>query len=82
MYCVYVLKSLKDKRHYIGYSKDVNLRLAQHNSGQVRSTKSRTPFDVIYTEEFKTSLGVRKRELELKRMKNGIQFKELLNTRE
>ena len=82
MYCVYVLKSLKDKRHYIGYSKDVNLRLAQHNSGQVRSTKSRTPFDVIYTEEFKTSLGARERELELKRMKNGIQFKELLNTRE
>ena len=73
---------MKDKRHYIGFSKDVKLRLAQHNTGQVRSTKSRIPFEVIYAEEYKTSLEARKRELELKRMKNGIQFKVLLDTRE
>jgi len=82
MYCLYVLKSLKDKRHYIGFSKDVKLRLAQHNTGQVRSTKSRIPFEVIYTEEYKTSLEARTRELKLKRMKNGIQFNKLINSRE
>ena len=82
MYCVYVLKSLRDKRHYIGYTKDIHFRLAQHNTGQVRSTKGRIPFEVIYAKEYKTSLEARKRELELKRMKNGIQFKVLLDTRE
>ena len=82
MYYVYVLKSLKDGKHYVGYSKNVHLRLEQHNTGQVRSTKNRLPFEVIYIEEYKTSAEARKRESIIKRMKNGIQFKELLKARE
>ena len=82
MYYVYALKSLKDGKHYVGYSKNVHLRLEQHNTGQVRSTKNRLPFEVIYIEEYKTSAEARKRESIIKRMKNGIQFKELLKARE
>jgi len=79
MYYVYVLKSLKDNRHYIGYSRNVQLRLKQHNTGQVKSMKYRVPLEVIYLEEYKTSIEARKRESTIKRMKNGIQFKDLLN---
>lgn len=60
---VYVLQSLKDNRTYIGSTNDFSRRLKQHNSGQVKSTKHRTPFNVLFTEEFKTLREARKREI-------------------
>lgn len=33
MYYVYLLKSLKDLKLYIGYTKDVDARFEKHNSG-------------------------------------------------
>ena len=50
-YCyVYVLRSLKDDQFYIGLTRDLPLRLQQHNSGLVISTKKRTPFELVYWE--------------------------------
>ncbi|MCJ7777142.1 MAG: GIY-YIG nuclease family protein [Sedimentisphaerales bacterium] len=34
----------------MGYTKNVRERLAQHNSGQVQSTKERRPMKLIYWE--------------------------------
>ncbi len=50
----YILKSLKDNRYYYGHSKDIENRLKSHNNGKVRSTKSRMPFLLHYSEEFET----------------------------
>ncbi|MCG2715949.1 MAG: GIY-YIG nuclease family protein, partial [Candidatus Marinimicrobia bacterium] len=36
MYQVYVLKSVTDNFHYIGHTKDISLRLNEHNRGKVR----------------------------------------------
>ena len=47
---VYVLLSLKDGKRYTGITDDVERRLEEHNSGQVKSTKHRTPFKIIYYE--------------------------------
>lgn len=41
MYTVYVLKSLKDGRTYVGCSKDVENRVKEHNAGEVKSTIGR-----------------------------------------
>ncbi|OGH86648.1 MAG: excinuclease ABC subunit C [Candidatus Magasanikbacteria bacterium RIFOXYC12_FULL_33_11] len=46
----YVLKSGKDKKLYIGYTKDLRNRFEQHNDGLVESTKDRRPFILIYYE--------------------------------
>ncbi len=46
MWSVYVLRSLKDGRYYVGMSEDVSQRLKTHNSGKVTSTKSRRPFEL------------------------------------
>lgn len=51
-YYVYILKSLKDSKRYIGMTSDLNRRLSEHNSGKVKSTKNRRPLELIYTEEF------------------------------
>lgn len=60
---LYILLSLKDKRTYVGSTDDLERRLKQHNSGKVKSTKYRTPFKVIFTEEFPILAEARKREI-------------------
>ena len=52
MQTVYVLKSLKDGNLYIGCTADVRNRLELHNAGAVLATKSRTPLELIYREEY------------------------------
>jgi putative endonuclease len=54
MFCVYVLKSEKDGGMYIGKTNDLKRRLAEHNSGQTQSTKSRRPFILLEYVECKT----------------------------
>ncbi len=50
MYYVYVLKSFKDNKFYVGYTKEIENRLNEHNNGKVFSTKNRRPFQLIYYE--------------------------------
>ena len=66
MYYSYVLKSLKDQKKYYGVTQDIKKRLKEHNSGKVKSTKSRKPFELIYYEEFLKFEEARKRELYFK----------------
>ena len=49
-YYIYVLKSQKDKKLYVGYTNDLKSRFEQHCKGQVSSTKDRRPFELIYSE--------------------------------
>jgi predicted GIY-YIG superfamily endonuclease len=44
MWFVYILRSLRDENLYIGSTNDLQRRLIEHNSGNVDSTKHRTPF--------------------------------------
>jgi putative endonuclease len=63
---VYVLRSLKDSRLYIGITEDVGKRLRKHNAGGVPSTKSRRPMELVYQEECLDRLEARRREKFLK----------------
>ena len=49
-YRVYVLQSLKDGKKYTGYTKNLPSRFEAHQNGEVESTKSRRPFELIYFE--------------------------------
>ncbi len=70
MYSVYFLKSFRDKGYYIGCtSKDVNEREMEHNAGQVKSTKNRRPFKLVYFESFSNEKEAFKREWHLKHPK-------------
>lgn len=63
MFYIYVIQSLKDFKTYIGFAKSPEKRLREHNSGQVKSTRHRRPFKILFTERFDTLSEVKKREL-------------------
>jgi putative endonuclease len=66
MFYVYILRSKKDDKLYIGSTNDLRKRLIEHNRGEVFSTKSRIPFELIYYEAYKEEGDARKRESNLK----------------
>ena len=66
IYYVYVLKSERDGKRYIGITKNVNVRLKDHNRGKVRSTYKRQPLKLLYQEEYATTGEAKNRERYLK----------------
>lgn len=70
MFCVYVLKSSKDNKLYIGLTSNLKRRITEHNSGQTRSTKGRRPFTLVYCEAYLDFQDAEAREQKLKRFKN------------
>jgi len=74
-YFVYMLKSLKDEKFYTGHTADLKKRLKQHNSGRVRSTKARRPFELVYWESLETRREAMLRERELKLLRRAEKMK-------
>jgi putative endonuclease len=72
-YYVYVLFSLKDKKFYTGYTKNLKLRFEQHTKGFVKSTCDRRPVELIYSEVCRNSEDAIHREKYLKTY-HGKQF--------
>jgi len=66
MYYTYVLKSQKDSNLYIGYTENLDKRILEHNSGKVKSTKYRIPFELIYYEACRNMEDALHRETYLK----------------
>ena len=66
LYIVYAIKSLIDGRIYVGFTEDIQRRLAEHNSGRTRSTKGYHPWKIIYKEDVLSRQEARAREKYLK----------------
>ena len=73
MYYTYVLQSLKDKRFYTGFTRDLKQRFEQHQKGRVDSTMDRRPLELIYYEACLDQKDATKREKYLKTY-NGKMF--------
>ncbi|MDP4007096.1 MAG: GIY-YIG nuclease family protein [bacterium] len=71
MFYVYVLKSKKDGRLYIGSTNDLRKRLNEHNQSLNKSTKYRTPLVLVYYEAYQSEKDARTRESKLKQFKNS-----------
>ena len=78
MYFVYVLHSEKSGRYYIGSSKDVEQRLAQHNSGMMRFSRHHRPWQLVYTEAHETLVEARRRESQIKSWKSPSYMERVL----
>ncbi len=78
MYSVYVIKSEKNGKHYIGYTSNLDRRLKDHNLGKNISTKNNIPWVVIYNEKFEDKKSAWLRERQIKSYKHGEAFKKLI----
>ncbi len=71
MFYVYVLKSEKDKKLYIGYTNNLKRRIQEHNQGKSFSTARRGAFSLIYYESFVSQKDATTREKQLKQFKSA-----------
>lgn len=70
MFYVYILKSSKDRKLYIGYTNNLKRRIQEHNQGKNFSTTRRGIFSLVYYEAFKSQKDATTREKQLKQFKS------------
>jgi len=66
MFYLYVLQSAANQQLYVGFSEDLNKRLAAHNAGDVISTKAHRPWKCIFHECYINKADALRREGYLK----------------
>lgn len=71
MYYVYIIKSKKTGKLYIGSTQDLRARLTQHNMGYSQATKAGAPYELVYYEAYKAQPDAIVREQKLKHFKQG-----------
>jgi putative endonuclease len=75
---VYVLRSLTHNSIYIGYTENLKRRLAEHNLGQVVSTKHYHPLELIHYEAYKNQKDAKRREGYLKTSRGKTTLRTML----
>jgi len=65
MYTVYVLQD-KNGKYYKGFTNNLARRFSEHKNGHTKSTEKMYDLKIVYTEEYKTLLEARKREVYFK----------------
>jgi putative endonuclease len=78
MFYVYILKSLKDGKFYIGFSADLRRRLQEHQSGRSKSTKSRLPLELLYYEAHASKRDALRREEYFKTSKGKSSLRQMI----
>ena len=67
MFYVYVLKSLRNEKRYVGFTmKSPEVRLIEHNIGANKWTKMNKPFKLMYQESYGDKTEALRRERFLK----------------
>lgn len=52
MYYFYILRSLENKKLYLGSTPDLKTRLKSHNNGENKATKPNIPYELIFYSGF------------------------------
>ncbi len=78
MHYVYVLKSLRDGRCYVGRSDDLRQRIKQHLAGKDWTTKRMLPVTLVFYEAFQAKADAIRRETYLKTSKGKSTLKMML----
>ncbi len=76
---LYIIKSLKNLKYYVGISKNASNRLNEHNKGKVKSTKNGIPWKLIYIEKCEDLKSARKREIFLKSYRGVREKRSIIN---
>jgi len=66
---VYILKSLKNGRYYIGSTININNRLKKHNTGLVKSTCKCRPYKLELVQKYESITKAKQIEYKIKKLK-------------
>lgn len=78
MHYVYVLKSLRDERLYVGRTDDLRERMKEHNAGKTWTTKRMLPIKLIFYEAFLDKEDAIRRERYFKTSKGKLSLKQII----
>ena len=71
MYFVYIIYSKKLDKYYIGFSADIEGRIAKHNRKSKGFSNLGRPWILVYSETFDSKKEAMDREKQLKKWKTG-----------
>ena len=74
----YILFSEKLNKYYIGSTSDIHRRIEDHNRGKEKFTRTGTPWQIVYSEQFEILADARKRELQIKKQKSRKYIERLI----
>lgn len=78
MYYVYILKSLKTGKLYIGHTDNLDRRFKEHNTARGgKYTRQNSPWKLVYSEPHPDRPSAAKREIYLKSTKGSQEKKQL-----
>lgn len=66
MFWVYVLRSQRTGRRYVGCTADLDRRFSEHNRGQTAATRGGAPWVLVHKEPFEAHTDAARRERFLK----------------
>ena len=81
MHYFYILESQKNNLYYYGSTNNLQRRLREHNNSQIKFTRHKGPWNLIYFERYKTLTEARKREYQVKRKKRKNYVKWLIDNK-
>lgn len=67
---LYILQSEVNSRYYIGSTRNIENRLAEHNGGKSKYTSFTKPFKIVFKQEYEDMLSALKAEKWLKKQKS------------
>lgn len=79
MYYVYILRSIRDRKLYIGFTNNIYRRISEHQHGKSDSTACRRPFQLIFYEAFFNKDDAQRRESYFKTTKGKTALKLMLH---
>jgi putative endonuclease len=78
MYSVYILKSVKTGKLYVGHTDNLSRRIEEHNTSRGgKYTRKNGPWNLVYSEKHADRSSAAKRELYLKSTRGSKEKKEL-----
>ena len=80
IYTVYILYSAKIDKFYVGYTNDIQRRMAEHNRKKGKYTDNGIPWKIVYTEAFENKKEAMNREAFIKSRKSRKFILELINS--
>lgn len=77
---VYILKSLRNGRYYIGSTNNLERRIVEHESGKSTYTSESAPWELVFRQEFETLVLARSYEFKLKKLKNRKVLEQIISS--